>query len=114
MRTTVGVAVGAAALGTVLFAAAPAANAEQICDPYTGVCTGGAANPVQGNTTGRGTAPVVIQNHETPANPTGTAGGGALPFTGGEFVLMSLVGAAAVAGGSILVASGRRRSPRTA
>ena len=37
-----------------------------------------------------------------------------LPFTGGELVLLTAVGAGALAGGIALVAAGRRRKPDAA
>ncbi len=37
-----------------------------------------------------------------------------LPFTGGDIVLLSLLGAGTLAGGTALVVAGRRRTPATA
>jgi hypothetical protein len=93
MRTSLGLAVGAAAIGALTFAATPA-SAKQVCDPYSGVC-----QDVIGDSGGAGTK----------ADNTGDAGV-TLPFTGGEFALAAMFGAAAVAGGSVLVFSARRRS----
>ena len=45
---------------------------------------------------------------ESGANPA-TSPGRTLPFTGGEFVLITVVGVGAIAGGTTLVLAGRKR-----
>jgi hypothetical protein len=95
----------AAAAGTLvvtgLLALAPAAPALAACDAYSGGCV---TQP-----------PSVLPTTQTSVAPTtavrGSTGGSpaALPFTGGELVLVSVTGAAAVAGGAALVVAGRRR-----
>jgi hypothetical protein len=46
----------------------------------------------------------------TTAGQRGTSSGGTLPFTGGDVVGLSLIGIGAVAGGTALVRSGRRKA----
>ena len=82
--------VGAA--GSVLLAA-PASAAP--CEGYSAVCaTTGVATPT--------TKPVTDLSPERPA----------LAATGGEVLLLTVVGAGALAGGTALVVAGRRRSAR--
>lgn len=86
-----------AALGVA--GAAPAA-AQEACDAYSGGCT--EPPRVLPTTVTRGSAGTAVSpTAETPST---------LPFTGGEVVLLSALGAAAVAGGTALVVAGRRRS----
>ena len=114
MRTTSRLAVTAAVLGGGLLIAAPA-SAQQACEypfdcppiggeteePATGGNGGGGAG---GGGGGGGTV--------VDASPITGGGGGAaqLPFTGGEVTLMALAGTAALGGGIVLVAAGRKRS----
>ena len=77
-----------------------AGHAAAVCDAYSQNCGG---NGGGGFTGGGGT--------------TTTGGGGGtvdtpstLPFTGGELVLLTAVGAGALAGGTALVVAGRRKS----
>lgn len=84
------------ATGTVLLAGAPAALAQEVSDPYTGVL------------------PTTL-TRTTGSTPSGVLSGSAsrpstLPFTGAEIVLLAAGGAAAVAGGVALTAAGRRRT----
>lgn len=58
---------------------------------------GGAQNPAAGGTTTGGTSGGTATTPST------------LPFTGGELVLMTAIGAGALAGGTALVVAGRRR-----
>ena len=93
-----------------------AAKYAEICAPVGGevpdneeqpVVGGGGGSGTGGGSTGGGTA-------------GGSAGGGvasqasSLPFTGDEILVLSLVGAAALAGGTALTVAGRRRGATTA
>ncbi|HWH30993.1 MAG TPA: hypothetical protein VNU26_18910 [Mycobacteriales bacterium] len=61
--------------------------------------------------TGESVLPTVVNKQpDTSVSDTGSTRPGALPFTGGELVLISAAGAAAVAAGTALVVGGRRRS----
>lgn len=105
MRRTARVATGAIVLGVVTFAGAPAAVAADVvaCDSYGRTCPA-----VLGEQMNRG------------SNTTGGAVSGrtstpdTLPFTGGDIVLLSLLGAGTLAGGAALVVAGRRRTAATA
>jgi hypothetical protein len=104
MRRTARLATGVVALGVTGFVGMPAATAQDMvaCDSYGRTCPvvpgeqfnrgAGAGNTVSGRTT-------------TPNT---------LPFTGGDVVLLSLIGAVTLAGGAALVVAGRRRTPATA
>jgi hypothetical protein len=71
-----------------------------------GGTTGGSGG---GTTGGSGGAATVVDNSPV-RNTAGSGGGAALPFTGGEVTLIALAGAAAVGGGVVLVAAGRKRA----
>lgn len=81
------------ALALVTFAAigtnAPALAQTPQCDAYSGACVGGTKT----------TKPTVRPSRDV-------AG---LPITGGEVVGLLAVGGGAVAGGTVLVAAGRKR-----
>ena len=98
MRTTSRLVVSAAVLGSGLLIGAPASAHEHVCPyPMTNCpTTGGGGTVVTG---GGGT---VVK--------ASTTRGGALPFTGGEVTLMALAGTAALGGGIVLVAAGRKRA----
>ncbi len=107
MRRTARLATGAVVLGVVGFAGVPAASAQEVaCEAYARTCTpiGGVqdeqVNQGAGNQ-GAGT----VSGRTTPNT---------LPFTGGDIVLLSLLGAGTLAGGTALVVAGRRRTPATA
>jgi LPXTG-motif cell wall-anchored protein len=71
---------------------APAALAQTpVCDAYSKTCVGG------------------VKEGKNPPAVRPSRGGVGLPITGGEFVSMMVVGAGAIAGGTILVAAGRKR-----
>jgi hypothetical protein len=92
MRRTARLSVAAAAVGVVGLVASPAALAQSA--EYTGTGDKQVRSSV-------GTAPA----------PTQSRGGApALPFTGGEIVLIATAGAAAVAAGGIMIVGGRRRA----
>ena len=116
MSRTAAVVLGGTLLGGALvgFAAVPASAAP--CDAYSQVCpstppggggggSGGGSNG--GGGTGGGTTGA------TGSGGSATATTGDLPFTGGEVVLMTVVGLGAVAGGTALGVAGRRRPGTT-
>ena len=77
---------------------------------------GGEGEPIDGNDGGAGTGNGGAGNGGTGNGGAGNGGAGnggsgpsTLPFTGGEVLLVSLVGAGAVAAGTALVVAGRRR-----
>lgn len=76
----------------VLGAASPALA---VCDAYSGGCP----TPAE-EVAGEGVS-VADRGSSTPST---------LPFTGGELVLLSTVGAAALVGGTALVVAGRRKA----
>jgi hypothetical protein len=84
-----------------------AAPALAVCDAYSGTCTepprvvSTTLVPQQPNT-----PETEVLSRATTADATTPS---TLPFTGGELVLISVVGSAAVAGGAALVLAGRRR-----
>ena len=116
-----------------------AAPAYALCEPYSGGCAtppptsgggGGTDQPIGGGTEQPGTGNPGTDAPGTENPGTGTGGGpgtpagpkanvptggttsnpAALPFTGGELVLMTAVGAGALAGGTALVLAGRRKA----
>jgi len=109
MRARLIPAIGTLVVGAWLVAvpaASPAFAAP--CDAYSGACPSTPAGDGGGG--GGGGAPAG-GGGSVPAGGANDAssGRGELPFTGGELVLMTLVGAGAVAGGTALVVAGRRR-----
>jgi len=104
MRRTARLATGVVALGVTGFVGMPAATASEmvVCDSYGRTCP-----VVQGEqfNRGAGTGNTVSGRTTTPDT---------LPFTGGDVVLLSLIGAGTLAGGAALVVAGRRRTPATA
>lgn len=97
MRPTSALAT-AAMTSTLLFTGAPAALA--VCDAYSGVCVEDEVR--ERNEPGQPQdADAVVRARQAPET---------LPFTGGEVVMLSVLGAGAVAGGAALLVAGRRRS----
>lgn len=100
------------------FVLAGAAPALAVCDAYSGTCTTPAASPTSvspaqaGTPTKAGTA--VKNNSTTPRTTVPANDANTLPFTGGELVLMTAIGAGALAGGTALVVAGRRKSASAA
>lgn len=90
-----------------LVTAAPVA-AQTACDAYSGGCV---QPPAVLPETQTRVQPAVRSTVSTPATPATPA---TLPFTGGEIVLVSAAGAAAVAGGVALLVAGRRRGDTAA
>jgi hypothetical protein len=112
-RTTLGAAgAGILLVGALVGGPATAAFAQTtpVCDAYSGSCT-----------TAPPTSPAAgVDDTTAGTGNTGKAGTGAknagvaddaaqLPFTGGELVLVSTLGLAALGGGTVLVLAGRRR-----
>lgn len=118
MRVRIATALSGVLLGGAisLGVAAPAMAAP--CDAYSQTCPSTPPGTIGGGGTGGGTAPSSVPttaqtptsggNHN-PGSGTTTTPGTALPFTGAELVLMTVVGAAGIAGGTALVVAGRRR-----
>lgn len=102
MRTSSRLAVSAAVLGGGLLLAAPA-SAQEVC-LYPSDCPIGGVDVVPAT----GGNPTDI----TPTYTTGSGSGAptSLPFTGGEVTLLALTGVAALGGGALLVAAGRKRA----
>lgn len=95
-------------LGAALVAgpAAPAsAQTAPVCDAYSGACaTPPASTPVDDvDDTG-------VLGTSVSTGTGGAATEGDLPFTGGEAVMIGLLGVGALAGGTALVVAGRRRA----
>lgn len=102
-----------------------------VCDAYSGGCPTTPPSDIGGETEnpGSGGGSETGGDTENPTTGGGTAGGGTtaggttggtatspstLPFTGGELVLMTAIGAGALAGGTALVLAGRRKAAATA
>lgn len=81
-----------------------AAPAAAVCDAYSGSCT----EPPSVLPSVLTSTPATAVRSSTTRTPS------SLPFTGGELVLVSVAGVAAVGGGIALVAAGRRRSSDSA
>lgn len=96
-------AVGLAASGLLLVLSAGPALAA--CDAYSGSCV---KPPVVRSETR--TPEPTVQGRAVVDTPTPAQ----LPFTGGELVLVSTLGAAALAGGTALVVAGRKRRSESA
>ena len=62
---------------------------------------------VTGGGGGGGTAPV---SNNSPVVQGSSGGAAGLPFTGGEVTLVALTGLAALGGGAVLIAAGRKRA----
>lgn len=81
-----------------------------VCDAYSGGCPSPSPSSIGGGGGGAGSG-----TDTDTGTGTGTSTGGTtsnpstLPFTGGELVLMTAIGAGALAGGTALVVAGRRR-----
>ena len=121
MRVRTLVAAGALATGAAL-AIVPASPAFAVCDSYSSGCPTPPGEGLSGNEQNPGSQDGQnpgSQDGQNPGSQDGTGGGSTdqpdtLPFTGGEIVLMTAVGVAALAGGTALVLAGRRRTSTTA
>jgi hypothetical protein len=114
MRRTARLATGVVALGVIGFVGMPAATAQEmvVCDSYGRTCP---VVPGEQFNRGAGTGNTVSGRTTTPNTVSGrTTTPNTLPFTGGDVVLLSLIGAGTLAGGAALVVAGRRRTPATA
>jgi hypothetical protein len=89
--------IGAAVIGAATFA--PVAAFAEPCDAYSGQCP--EVEPTN----------LVRPTHEPPTEVAGEKT--TLPFTGGEIVLLTLVGGGAVGAGTAFVIAGRRRRATT-
>lgn len=107
MRRVTTLLTGAALAGGISLLGAPAALADGgvACDAYAKTCPAVPGTQVRGGATTTGLPGAVTTRTSTPAS---------LPFTGGDVVLLSLAGSAAIAGGAALVMAGRRRGVTTA
>lgn len=111
LRRTVTTATVVAASWVALGASSPALA---VCDAYSGGCPSPAPSPIDGGDGGAGTG--TDTGGDQGGAGTGSSTGGTtsnpttLPFTGGELVLMTALGAGALAGGTALVVAGRRRT----
>ena len=113
MRRTARLATGVAVLGVVGFVGAPAAIAQTAnCNSYSDTCVKsvvinnrGAVPGAVSDRNSSGGSGTVSRRSSTPAS---------LPVTGGEVLLLGLVGAGAVAAGTVLVVATRRRGVTTA
>jgi hypothetical protein len=85
----------AAAGGIIAGAAMLPASAFATCNNYGGGSCGSATS---------------VPTPTTAVSATTTSNDGSLPFTGGDVVGLSLIGIGAVAGGTALVRSGRRKA----
>jgi hypothetical protein len=100
-------AAAAALITAGLLLGAPAASAQTVVDPYTGLEVASGVNtlpPTGGSSTvGAPAVPAPPTTNRPTVRPT------TLPFTGGELVGVAAAGALATAVGIGFVAAGRRR-----
>lgn len=113
LRRTVTTATVVAASWVALGVSSPALA---VCDAYSGGCPSPVPSGIGGGDGGTGTGTGTDTDGDEGGAGTGAGNGGTtsnpstLPFTGGELVLMTAVGAGALAGGTALVVAGRRRT----
>lgn len=111
LRRTVTTATVVAASWVALGVSSPA---FAVCDAYSGGCPSPTPSSISGGGGGAGTG--TDTDGDQGGAGTGSSTGGTtsnpatLPFTGGELVLMTALGAGALAGGTALVIAGRRRT----
>lgn len=110
LRRTVTTATVVAASWVALGVSSPALA---VCDAYSGGCPSPTPSSIGGGGGGAGTG--TDTGGDQGGAGTGSTGGttanpATLPFTGGELVLMTALGAGALAGGTALVIAGRRRT----
>ncbi len=121
MRRVAHVLTGVALTAGIAVLGAPAALAQEkaVCDAYPQRCVVLPDTGVLGDQMTRGDATAgagagagaTVSGSGVPGSVGARTGvPSSLPFTGGDVVLISLVGAAAVVGGAALVVTGRRRS----
>ena len=110
LRRTVTTATVVAASWVALGVSSPA---FAVCDAYSGGCPSPTPSPIDGGDGGAGTGTDTGGDEGGAGTGSGngtTSNPSTLPFTGGELVLMTAVGAGALAGGTALVVAGRRRT----
>ena len=113
LRRTVTAATVVAASWVALGLSSPALA---VCDAYSGGCPSPTPSSIGGGGGGAGTGADTDGEVDAGGSGAGTDTGGTtsnpstLPFTGGELVLMTALGAGALAGGTALVVAGRRRT----
>lgn len=113
LRRTVTTATVVAASWVALGVSSPA---FAVCDAYSGGCPSPVPSNIGGGDGGAGTGSGTDTDGDVDAGGAGAGNGGTtsnpstLPFTGGELVLMTAIGAGALAGGTALVVAGRRRA----
>jgi len=88
------VAITALMTGALITGPAAAAALADTCDAYSSACPSPSTE-------------VKPESHEKAPQVEGN--NSSLPFTGGEIVLMSIAGVAAIGAGTVLVATSRRR-----
>ena len=82
-----------------------------VCDAYSGGCPSPTPSPIRGGDGGAGTGTDTDGEGDPGGSGAGTTSNpSTLPFTGGELILMTAIGAGALAGGTALVVAGRRRT----
>lgn len=84
-----------------------------VCDAYSGGCPSPTPSSISGGGGGAGTGTDTGGDQGgagTGSSTGGTSNPSTLPFTGGELVLMTALGAGTLAGGAALVIAGRRRT----
>lgn len=116
MRAITRLALSAATVGAVCVTGVPAANA--ICDPYADVCVEDDGvvldDGVLDDDVVSGRGGVDLDAEAGAGGGNASVDGASLPRTGGELLLLSAVGVAALGGGATLVVAGRRRRVHTA
>jgi hypothetical protein len=112
MRTSTRLTVVTAVLGGGLLLAGPAGAQEVDCDQYPDladcVIEGEVGSPATGSA-GGGSSSGGGSSTAGGASSTSSGSGSSLPFTGGEVTLIALAGTAALGGGVVLTAAGRKR-----
>ena len=118
MRVRTASAAGSLLIGGLLCVSGAAPALAAPCDAYSQTCPSTPPGTIGGGTGGGATAPdtTVPDAAGNPGTGTTTTPGGsdesegtALPFTGAELALLTLVGGGAIAGGTMFVLAGRRR-----
>ena len=107
LRRTVTTATVVAASWVALGVSSPALA---VCDAYSGGCPSPTPSSINGGGGGGGTGADTGGDQGGAGTGGSTSNPSTLPFTGGELVLMTALGAGALAGGTALVVAGRRRA----
>jgi hypothetical protein len=113
MRVRTASVAGTLLIGGMLCVASATPAVAAPCDAYSRTCPSTPPGTIDGGGTGGGSAPSASPTAGGNSNPGTTSGnnngGTALPFTGAELALLTLVGGSAIAGGTMFVVAGRRR-----